>query len=1173
MRLLIPLLFASYLVAAPPDDLRRAEVRSWGSAQGLPEENIYSISETPDGFLWLASHDGLIRFDGLNFRVFSPGEASGFRDKSLNGAITVQGNLWLGGRDYVGYTLPDEFRSFTNPHFRAVAVPRNMQDRYGVASMQALPDGTIYIRRADGIYKMRTRSDGAPPEQPTLYLSAPNGTTLTGFFHGASGKDWAASPDGIFLWKDGRWTAAGGPPVQSATLLEARDGKLWAFGGNGLFTFDGSGQHVVFQPPKIALDPIRALFEDAAGDIWVGLIGSIARVRRGHVEILPLEHTMHPGDFVKVIHQTRDGALWASTNWGRLIRVDSPVFQTLAAENGLGEASIAAVTRDAGGRLWVGTRAKGLYTATASGFRPVPDTAQGILHAIAAIGPDQLLYANVEGLWLRTASGSTLLAPAPSQTMNHYRAFSPNYGTHIFYNDSQVIYRIPLPLSTPLRMERVAPLSLVRTIVEAADGLWAVSWERGLCHVPAGAGAATCAPLDARRELRAFTMFELSPEYIVVGSSGGAMIFDRRTRQFLNRPPLFEQDQSFIILSDRQSHIWFAGRRALLAASRDSLLRYAQGELASVLPLRITAQQGLTSANFGLGTSSGAHFDSGGRIWLASVGGLTNFRPSDVIRPNEQIPTAISHLRADGADLPVSGALQIPAGVRRLEIHYTVLNRKADRNPIFRYRLDGDSPAWMETSIDQADFTNLSPGTYRFEVQARLASQQWSEPAFLQFRIPPYWYQRRSLQFAAGALLFFLLVVSVRWRGRQIIARNAELEERVRVRTEELAHARDDAESAARAKSDFLAAMSHEIRTPMNGVIGMVEVLKQTPLNAEQRHMLAVVAQSGESLIDILNDILDFSKIEAGALTLESVPFNLHDLTRQCHDLFANQAAARGLAFEVTLAPGVPVWVSGDANRLRQVLLNLLSNALKFTPAGRVRLDVQPGAAGKISFLVSDSGIGIPQDKLDSVFGAFTQAETSITRRFGGTGLGLAISLRLATAMQGSLAVKSELNQGSVFTLSVMLPAAPTPATAAEEPATNPLAHILHRILIVEDNAVNRQVAYRLLSNLGCSVTVTNDGIEGVAAASRESFDLILMDCHMPGLDGYEATRQIRALPGPKGQVRIVALTAGVFDEDRQRSIDAGMNDFLSKPIRTDDLRRVLAVIQPTPQPSSRAIQ
>ena len=737
MRFLIPLLFASYLVAAPPDDLRRAEVRSWGSAQGLPEENIYSISETPDGNLWLASHDGLIRFDGLHFHVFSPGEASGFRDKSLNGAISVQGNLWFGGRDYVGYARPDEFRSFTNPHFRAIAVPRNLQDRYGVASMQAVPDGTIYIRRADGIYKLRTRSDGAPPEQPTLYLPAPDGTTLTGFFHGASGKDWGAGPDGLFLWKDSHWASIGGPPVQSATLLEARDGKLWAFGGNGLFAFDNTGQHIVLQPPKITLDPLRALYEDAAGDIWVGLIGSIARIRDGRVEVLPLDDFMRPGDFVKVIHQTRDGALWVTTNWGKLIRVDSPVFQTITAVDGLGEASISAVTRDAGGRLWVGTRAKGIYTATASGFRSVPDTAQGILHAIAPIGPDQLLFANVEGLWLRTESGSTLLATAPSQTMNHYRTFSPSYGTHIYYNDSQVIYRIRLPLTTPVRMERVADVPLARKLHETADGLWAVSWDRGLCHVAPGTGTTTCFPLDTRRELRAFTMFELSPEYFLIGSSGGVMLFDRRGGQFMNRPPLFEQDQSFIILSDRKSHIWFAGRRALLAASQESLLQYAHGELASVLPLRITGQQGLSSANFGLGTSSGSHFDSDGRIWLASVGGLTNFRPSDVIRPSEQIPTAISRISADGADLPVSGSLHIPPGVRRLEIHYTVLNRKADRNPIFRYRLDGDSPAWMETSLAQADFTNLSPGTYRFEVQARLASQQWSEPATLQMHIAP----------------------------------------------------------------------------------------------------------------------------------------------------------------------------------------------------------------------------------------------------------------------------------------------------------------------------------------------------------------------------------------------------------------------------------------------------
>jgi signal transduction histidine kinase/ActR/RegA family two-component response regulator len=438
---------------------------------------------------------------------------------------------------------------------------------------------------------------------------------------------------------------------------------------------------------------------------------------------------------------------------------------------------------------------------------------------------------------------------------------------------------------------------------------------------------------------------------------------------------------------------------------------------------------------------------------------------------------------------------------------------------------------------------------------------EWSTPATMQLEVVPQWFQRLSVRILGGALLLCLVAAAFLWRSRQIRAHNAELESRVRTRTEELAQARDEAEAAVRAKADFLAAMSHEIRTPMNGVIGMVEVLKRTPLNAEQQKMLSVVSQSGEALIGILNDILDFSKIEAGALTLENAPFKPHDLASQCHDLFSAQAADRGLDFQVHVAPDIPLWVMGDPNRLRQILLNLLSNALKFTLQGSVRLSLQRTGDRAISFEVSDTGIGIASDKIDSIFDAFTQAETSTTRRFGGTGLGLAIRHRLALAMNGRIHAASTPQRGSTFTLTVPLPATAAisadPAPAAFAAALPPL----RRILVVEDNAVNRQVAARLLTNLGCTVTLANDGEEGIAAATREPFDLILMDCHMPGIDGYEATRRIRALPGTHGAVRIAALTAGALPEDRQRCLAAGMDDFLTKPIRSDDLSQLLRAI------------
>jgi CheY-like chemotaxis protein len=343
----------------------------------------------------------------------------------------------------------------------------------------------------------------------------------------------------------------------------------------------------------------------------------------------------------------------------------------------------------------------------------------------------------------------------------------------------------------------------------------------------------------------------------------------------------------------------------------------------------------------------------------------------------------------------------------------------------------------------------------------------------------------------------------------------------------------------------------------MNGVIGMIQLLKETPLNDEQLGMMAVMRSSGEALMGIVDDILDLSKIEAGAMQLERTPFSPAAMMEQLDHVFALQASVKGIVFESSIGADVPPWVEGDGNRVRQILTNLLSNALKFTSEGSVRLFVERGERDQISFRVADTGIGIPADKLGVIFDVFTQAESSTTRRYGGTGLGLAICHRLAKAMGGSITVRSEESGGSEFTVILPLPACGPPDNQGGEQKQSKLPEEL-RVLVVEDSAINRLVAASLLKNLGCEVSLACDGEQGVLAARRFHYDLILMDCHMPHVDGYEATRLIRALSGPHSATPIVALTASALAEDRQRCLDAGMDGYLAKPIRIEELRAVV---------------
>jgi CheY-like chemotaxis protein len=386
-----------------------------------------------------------------------------------------------------------------------------------------------------------------------------------------------------------------------------------------------------------------------------------------------------------------------------------------------------------------------------------------------------------------------------------------------------------------------------------------------------------------------------------------------------------------------------------------------------------------------------------------------------------------------------------------------------------------------------------------------------------------------------------------------------------RKQAEEAVHlAKEAAEAASLAKTEFLANMSHEIRTPLNGILGIIQVLEDTPLNEDQRECLKIGLNSGRSLLRIIGDILDLSKIESGKMEVREEEFTPSEIIQSIQGAFLNEAMRKGLVANYHVSPALPLLLVGDSGRIRQILFNLVGNALKFTEQGEVSVRVYPEGVDAnpsrfdLCFDVSDTGIGIPKDKLESIFEPFTQADGSYTRRFGGTGLGLSIIKRFTELLGGTVRIESEEGVGTTVSFRIPVKAAEGGESVAEEgSATTVALPFALKILLAEDDLSNQLVAKRLLEKQGHTVVSVATGIEALDAVRKERFDLVLMDVQMPEMEGSEATKEIRKETRFK-DLPIIALTAHAMSGDKERFMEAGMNGYLSKPIDMEELAKVL---------------
>ncbi len=1135
-------------------------VEPWSSTRNLPEETISFITQSTDGYLWLGTANGVLRLNGW-VSTMLPWSAHQPLDRTVR-CLTLdrRGTLWMmtarsgvlratsAGLSPGADTVPERLTTL-EPNLPPVPLT--------LATLHPLADG-VRIVSGGGIYEMTSasRSGAAPtpvakfPAVPVAAAAAPNGDI------------WLAAEDHqLWRWQPSRgWTRMAELPAGTPVRMIATADRVWLRGQGWIARWEKNRWNswaLTAEYHKASI--YEQMLEDRQGVLWIGGRGEIARLHQNDLEFRHLG-APHEETAVTSLHEDREGVLWIGDMLGRLYRLRNASVVSYGQPEGLTGDVINSIFPEANGDIWIYALNKGLTRWHQGTFQRFPLPVGGNVWTMDRDRrTGDLILGGIPKLY-RLAGARAIELPDPLRA-EHGRVISwwhyPD-GRGVLVSRVRGVF-LQHSLTHLADARRFSAQPNIRSMTGSAEGtVWATSGRNLVQWSPAGEQVLRPPNLAEGTDLHAL-YWDTATARLWVGTAAGLLTWDP-ARQTWGELGLVT-DSVFSIQRDWQGQLWLGTRNGLVSVD-------AAGWLAGrrQLARRLTREDGLRSLNFGMVRSQGAVAMSDGRMLFGSLRGLALIDPQYLPRSRFAPTLMIERIIAGDQPVPLKPPVELPPGTTRVLVRFDAFTVSTPKLIPVQYRLDGVDRDWQpKTDEREAQYANLGPGTYRFRLRAAGFEGQAGNEATVEWRIQAHFYETVWFRALAAALMLGLLAASVARRSARLQRRNDELSARVAERTQELETAKEAAEAASRAKAEFLATMSHELRTPMNGVLGLAQLLEQTPMNRDQQQMLGTLRSSAEALLIIVNDVLDLSKIEAGKLVLEQLPVRLEELTRDVLSLVRPLAQAKGLSLSVSADGPALEWLEGDPARLRQVLLNLVGNAIKFTNSGGVEVKISWGPE-QVELAVADTGIGISPEKIPLLFQQFVQLDSSTTRLYGGTGLGLAIASRLVDAMGGTIACRSQTGEGSTFT--VTLPA--KPAAAPEAPAS--LAKLAPtpsplKVLVAEDNNVNQIVIQGMLELFGVESVLAVNGAEAVERAQQEMFDLILMDCQMPVMDGYEATRQLRALLGESAPA-VVAMTAHSLEGDRAACLAAGMTGHLSKPIRADELLRLLQAHQP-PSPSA----